>query len=408
MGAMLTRQGSVVWNATPLLTPLTGVGQYTLQLMKAVDQIMAREADNQRMNLFAFYGRRWSRLDDLLHPEFRGQRLSAVSEPSQGATRHWRYYLRQIPLARYWSRRRQTASFSAGCKRFEVSLYHEPNFIPLPFHGAKVVTVHDLSFIRYPETHPAERVRFMNDHIQLSVEQASRVIAVSHFVKKEIGQVFGASIAQKTVVIHNGVTSSYYPRSQDELQPLLNELGVKHRKFILSVGALEPRKNLITLIRAYTNLPLRLKQRHPLLIAGPQGWGSASLKAEMDRYRTEPIRWLGFVPDAQLPLLYSAAGVFVYLSIYEGFGLPVAEAMASGTPVITSNAQALTEVQGGAGLAVSSQDVEGVTRALESVLTDSIAAEKLAKAGLTVAKQFSWHQSALQHLQCFNELLPIY
>lgn len=399
---MLSRLGSIMWNATPLLTPLTGVGQYTLQLIRAVAKIASDNSEYKNLNLIPFYGRRWHKISDLqgrftAHWDFSDREQLAPS-----IIRLWRQYVGKFPGSRYLLRKYQSVHFVRACKQFENLVYHEPHCIAFPFEGPTIVTVHDLSFIRYPETHPHERAKFLQDNILGSLCRADRIITVSHFVKKEIEYIFGTSIARKASVIYNGVAADYYPRSEDELQPLFQSRGVKHRQFILTVGTLEPRKNLITLIRAYVNLPTRLKQLYPLLIAGPKGWGTSALQAELNRYRAESIHWLGFVSATELPLLYAAARVFVYPSLYEGFGLPVVEAMASGVPVITSNAQALCEVLGNAGLTVSSHDVEGFRYALESLLNDPIGSEKLASAGISVARKFSWEQSAWQHLGCYE------
>ena len=397
----------LVWNGLPLLSPLTGIGQYTAQVLRALKRLSDGAALDQRAyDVDVFLGNSWRSAQNCIDEAAsitKNGRPSLQISPRK--LKFWRRFLSKIPGARSYARGRQKALFTLSCQVNRPALYHEPNFIAFPFDGPTVVTVHDLSFIRHPETHPAERVRFMNNHIQRSLEDADRIVVVSKFVHEELRDVFGESIAEKARVIPNGVSPDFYPRPIEDSAVFLESVGLEFRSFILSVGTLEPRKNLVALIRAYVHLPDALKERFPLVIAGMKGWHTDQLQKELDRYRHESIRWLGFVDQSNLPLLYSSARVFVYPSVYEGFGLPVAEAMASGTPVVCSQAAALVEVLGKAGCAVAVDQENAFTRSIQHVLEDDLQAQQMVNAGLLRAAQFSWERSAYGHAQVYGQLI---
>ena len=283
-------------------------------------------------------------------------------------------------------------------------IYHEPNFIALPFEGATVVTAHDFSFVRHPETHPAERVRYMSAHILDSLERADRIVLVSDFVKAELRALFGSSAVDKSRVIPNGVSERFRPRCAQEVHPVLYRYGLSFRGFLLSVGTLEPRKNLIHLIQAYAQLPAAVKVKYPLVLAGPKGWHLPALEQQLHKLRHEPIRWLGYLEPAELEALYASARAFAYLSIYEGFGLPVLESMASGTPVLVSQAGALTELVADTGLITSPYDLDATRGALETRLLDETLWEHHRSNGLMRAQQLRWTRAASMLEQIYDEL----
>ena len=393
-------ESAIVWNGTPLLTPLTGVGHYTAHLLRALSQT------EPSLDIQVFLARRWKSARSLLnHNDFSASLPAA--EAALARARLWRRVLGRVPMVRRLVRARQAIAFRQGCLRHQAALYHEPNFIAFPFDGPTVITVHDLSFLRYPQTHPAERVRFMTEHLPQSLQQASTVIVVSDFVREELIDQFGPSLASKIQVVLNGVSKDFTPRPASDLglQQALSRRGLRHKHFLLSVGTLEPRKNLGTLLHAYAALPVTLKAQYPLVIAGPSGWHTAAFEKLLHRYRHEPIHLLGYVDQQELPLLYAAAAGLIYPSIYEGFGLPVAEAMACGTPVIAADASALPQVLADCGQLIAPADEKGFTSAIEKLIEDQPFAQSCAARGLKRAEALSWDRAAAQIREIYRALM---
>jgi glycosyltransferase involved in cell wall biosynthesis len=420
----------VLINGLPLCARLTGVGYYTLELFSVLgEERRAALGTASESNLHMFFGRTSSH-------HWTGEPAPGPAQGvAAGALTGLKAWLKKQLAPSHWLRarvrERQSQQFQAMVKAMQKAmqwkvlgtqkpiLYHEPNFIAFPYEGPTVVTVHDFSFVRHPETHPAERVRFMNDHLPASLQQASRVVVVSEFVRDEMQALFGSGLAEKTVVVRNGVSARFLNGGLGSLQPLqppssnpppplqvgsppglpqaqqvLARHGLRHRGYLLSVGALEPRKNLISLLDAYARLKPSLKAQYPLVLVGPKGWHLRALEAKLQALRHEPIHWLGYVDEDALQALYTSARAFAYLSVYEGFGLPVLESMACGTPVLVSQAQALMELVDDAGLVVETHNITAITQALERrLLDDELWTDHQAK-GLMLAQGLSWSKAA--------------
>ncbi len=396
---------TVIWNGIPLLTPLTGVGQYTAHLIQALSE---PPDQTDPLSIEVFLAKEWRKGTEIDRLLAEGENPTSI-EAKLARAAIWRRYLGEIPAARTLARYRQNRFFQDGARMRNAAIYHEPNFVAFPFDGPLVLTVHDLSFYRHPETHPAERVRFMTENIQRSLERAQTVVTVSNYIGQEIRDQFGASIGDKVRTVYNGMSDAFHPRTLDQTEVVLNKYDVSYRQFILAVGTIEPRKNLLTLIRAYTALPKNLKRAFPLIIAGPIGWHSDEVEAELSRYRHEPIRWLGYVPQNQLPLLYAAAKLFVYPSIYEGFGLPVLEAMASATPTLASNNSSLPEVLGDAlmqaGWGFDAMDTHSLTMKIQRALEDQNHWQQAAELAPQQSRTFSWKKAAQELRGIYKALL---
>lgn len=282
--------------------------------------------------------------------------------------------------------------------------YFEPNFVLLPTLHANhsVITVHDFSCFRYPQWHPAERVGYMEKFFWKSVEKAEHLVTVSQTVRQEAIDMFGLD-ASKITAIPNGVNhAQFYPRDISEIMGLRKKYGLPEA-FILYVGALEPRKNLCNLVRAHALLPENLQRAFPLLLIGSQGWHNDDL-FELLRKNARHVRLLGHVPNADLPIFYSACSLFAYPSWYEGFGLPVLEAMTCGKAVLVSDTPALTELYGGAGKHANPADPEMIAARLRELLEDEQQRHLLEKKALLRAARFGWRQSAKAHLELFQKL----
>jgi len=365
----------VAVNATSLLSPLTGIGQYTQNLMRAMQR-------RGHFDLYYFYGHGWGR-------ELR-------ESPMPGIVRAKEFVKRLVPNPHEVFRAVQRMQFRRGVRKFRCELFHDPNYLPFDFSGAIVNTVHDLSFVRYPETHPTLRIRFLEKHLPPVLERCNAIITDSAFVRDEVASVFGIDPA-KIHPIHLGVSPAYHPRSADETTPTLSNYDLRHGHYVLAVGTLEPRKNLIQGLRAYCTLPARLREAMPFVIVGMKGWLTEGIEAEIASLGGRgQIRVLGYLPTADLLQLYAGATMLLYPSVYEGFGLPALEAMASGIPVITSNRSSLPEVVGDVGITVDPGDEQGFADAMRMITEDPNARAARGAAGLDRARHFTWARCAIE------------
>ena len=299
----------------------------------------------------------------------------------------------------------QQNRFNSGVADRKPQLYHEPNFLPFQFDGPTVLTIHDLSYLRYPETHPDLRVRVMNKLLPPGVEKASHILTDSEFTRQEVIREFGLPADRITTTLL-GVSDEFRPRTEAQCAAVLRRHGLRYQGFVLAVGTLEPRKNLLQVIRAYAGLSTVLARRYPLVIVGGKGWKSEGTAGELHTLLADGrARQLGFVPEDELPILYSAARAFVYPSLYEGFGLPAAEAMASGAPVIASDRASLPEVVGSAGITLAPDDIDGMREALMRLNEDEGERDRRAALGIEQASQFTWERCGRQTAAVYRQVL---
>jgi len=289
-----------------------------------------------------------------------------------------------------------------------VEVYWSPhiNFFSLSPSPYKFLTIHDLSFLRYPEFFNW-RKNFWHRLIDVKklVNKFDHLIAVSQSTKNDIVELLGV-VPEKVSVIYSGIDSSYFPVVDVEG---LDRVRIRYElpeKYILYLGNVEPRKNLVGLIRAYNEL----RDSRPdlsavkLVIAGATGWkiGDIFKELELSAYESDII-FLGYVDKVDKPAIYSLATVFAYPSFYEGFGFPPLEAMACGTPVVTSNISSLPEIVGSAALTVDPHNVSAIANALGQVLSDKNLALKLRQEGFRQVKQFNWESAAQKYLALFEK-----
>ncbi|MBI3287812.1 MAG: glycosyltransferase family 4 protein [Chloroflexi bacterium] len=284
-----------------------------------------------------------------------------------------------------------------------VDLLHGLGFvIPLASRRPGVITIFDLGFVVHPELiKPARRI-YLSTMARLSAQRARRIIAISQATKQDIVRLWGID-PQRVVVIPCGVEERFRPPAPEALEAWRRRRSLPEH-MILFLGTLEPRKNIPGLLRAYALLRSRGLRSHMLVLAGAAGWGQTSILAEMGRLGLNGQVFLpGYVPSEELPLWYAAADLFVYPSLYEGFGLPVLEAMACGTPVIAADGSALPEVVGEAGLLVSPTDVEALAEAIQRALQDPSLREAMRGKGLLQARRFSWAEAGRRTAQVYEE-----
>jgi len=371
-------------NGTALLSPLTGIGQYTKNLAEAL--LATGEVD-----LWLFYLATWSQ--------------DIRTAPLPNITRFKSIIKKMVPRPYLVSRAIQQVRFSKGVRHLNLHLYHEPNFLSHRFPGPTVITAHDLSWIRFPETHPAERVKLMNRVFPRSLEQAAHVVTDAEFTRQEIIEYFGIA-PHRITSVPLAARDNFHPRSEEECQSVLGAQGLSYRSYILCVGTLEPRKNLELMIRAYAAMPPAFRARWPLVLVGMRGWLTSSLESVMQTLvASGEVRSLGFVSEDDLAVLYAGASMLVYPSLYEGFGLPPLEAMRSGTPVIVSNSSTLPEVVGDAGVLIDPHDVPGLRDAVLRLAEDSEHWTARHVASLRQASRFSWARCARETIAIYRSVL---
>jgi len=378
----------VLVNGTPLLAPLTGIGQYIRHLFTAMGQI-------PEVSLTMYYGTSFKK----------GMTQPAVGT-AQAVQRTYGLLRRFIPRPGALRKVAESAIFRYLTRGGAGDvLYHEPNYVALPYKGPLVLTICDLSCFDHPETHPKERVRLMQRDMPASIARADHIIVISQATGEALRRWFQVDPARITNT-YLAADPRFQPRADEALTPVLARLGLTPGGYVLCVGTLEPRKNLPTLFAAYAGLPADLRQRYPLVVAGMAGWGTEGLmKSAEELIRRNELRLLGYVADELIPPLYAGAAAFCYPSRYEGFGLPALEAMASGVPVITSNQTSLPEVVGEAGLMVDPDDVDGMRERLRQLLEDRAYAHDLGHRGLLRSKLFSWDRCARETFAVYEKVM---
>ena len=384
----------VILSVDPICYPLTGIGRYTYELARGLQQEPL--ADLLLMRDLGLQRELPARPDVAIAqsapaaeaaPTSLGGRLHSMARKSRIITS---LYGTLAP----WQRGRVLAGR-------EDYVYHGPNFYLPPFPGTSVATIHDLSIYLWPQTHPAERVRYMSKQIDKTLKRADFLITDTEYTRQEVASYFNWPL-ERIRAVHLASAPEFYPRTPEQLQPALHKLGLQPGGYVLFTGTIEPRKNLALLMQAYQQLPAALRQRWPLVVCGHSGWASDDLHRRMATAEREGwLQYLGFVDDGVLPQLMAGARLFVYPSLYEGFGLPVLEAMASGVPVICSNASTLPEVAGGAAALHDPQDAGDLSSLLQQGLQDDAWCAALSQAGLKRAADFSWQRCVRQTLDVY-------
>jgi len=365
----------IAFNGDSILSPLTGVGQYAKSLLQNLDA----RAD----------GVRWS---DEIHSSI----MSASSKSFKPLIRKY------VPCAYEIKRHLEQWCFNSGLKSIKPDVYHEPNFLAFSFDGPSVITVHDLSWLRYPEMHPVGRVRTFNKYFEKGLRRASRIITDSAFVKNELIDVFGVN----PKIIHPvylGVDDLFVPRGASDTASVLSELSLSHGQYFLAVGTLEPRKNLGLVLDAYASLPSSLRDQFPLVIVGMKGWNTADLERKLGAMvASGHVRKLGYLSRDDLAVVMAGATAMVYPSVYEGFGLPPLEAMSSAVPVIATNVSSIPEVVGDSGLLIDPADVDGLVECMIRLGEDDMLRTALANKALARSMQFSWDRCADQTVAVYR------
>jgi alpha-1,3-rhamnosyl/mannosyltransferase len=387
---------AVLYAAESLLGPRTGVGRAASEVARAA------------AGLPGIAG---------LHPVAHGRLLppGVLTDPPPEAgpapldsASPWRARLAGFAPARAAAhaamRRRMRAAARTAAGPGGSALLHEPNLIPRPFDaGPTVAVVNDLSWRRDPASHPADRVRWIERELPRALRQVSRWVAISDFTADEAAAALGLDRA-RIAVAPLAAGSAFRPLDEAAAAPVLAAHGLEDGGYVLAVGTLEPRKNLERLAAAHALLPAALRRRAPLALAGGIGWGGVEAGPALARgIAAGDVRPLGRVDDAALAALYARAAAAAYPSLYEGFGLPVLEAMGCGAPLVHSATTAVAETAGGAGLAVDPLDPRAIASGLAAVLEDAALAARLRAAGPARAARFSWAETARRVVAVWRE-----
>ena len=307
-------------------------------------------------------------------------------------------------LHRLWHRARLPIPIEVVTGR--VDLFHEPDFVLPPTlpRTPTVLTVHDLTFIRDAESALPKLRHYLNRVVPRSVARATHVLADSMATKNDLVEFFHTS-AEKITVVYGGVDARFAPvHDPGRLAAVRARCNIGPGPFILGLSTIQPRKNYRRLIQAFSNLrPLASDLK--LVIVGGRGWLYDSILAEVQQLKLEGcVMFPGFVDDEDLPALYSAAALFAFPSLYEGFGLPVLEAMACGTPVVTSNTSSLIEVGGDAALLVEPTRVDAIEDAMRRILEDADLRQQLVQRGFQQARRFTWDKAASQLKEIYEHI----
>lgn len=379
----------ILLDVSAVSLPLSGIGRYTLELAgqlplcPGVEEVAYLAGERVQSNFDP----------------------AAIQPPPPASRfRQWLKPLLPYKLLLGPYRRRRARALAAGLHDYRDYLFHSPNFSLPPVEGRAVATLHDLSVFHFPQFHPRDRVNYLRDQIAHSIARADHLVTDSAFVRDELLHLFELPV-DKVTAVPLGVDASFRPRRAAELQAVMARYGLRAGAYLLSVGTIEPRKNLAALLRVYQSLSQELRRQYPLVIAGAYGWNSGQVMAQVEQMRgAGELIYLDYVPEPDLPALYAGAAVFCYLSFYEGFGLPVLEAMASGVPVICARGSALDELCAGCAEQADPYDDKVIQESLQKALQDQVWRSEAREAGLARAATFTWQRSARKLVEVFAGL----
>jgi alpha-1,3-rhamnosyl/mannosyltransferase len=344
---------------------LSGIGKYCLELVERLPTKLGPD------RLHCFRGPDW------------------IDDPYQLLTEGWK-----PKRAHPWLRRSNSWLRRRGLRS---AVTHAPNYFLPDWAERGVATIHDLSVFLYPETHPAERIRAFEMQFEDTLRRARLLVTDTETVRQELIAMFTVP-PEKVVAVSLGAQVRSAPADMMGL----GTLGLQRQQYILCVSTFEPRKRIDRLVRAHVSLPPEIRRSFPLVLAGPSGWQNENLIALIKESLADgSVRRLGFVPDTLLQQLYAGAAAFIYPSQYEGFGLPVVEAMAHGVPCIIADTPCLVEVAKGAARIVDPEDEIAFGFTIRDVIEDGTWRQQAAQSGRIVAQSYSWDT-------CVDEMARIY
>ena len=375
----------IALDSQPILKQKTGIGWYTYMIMKELNKM---DVEEQFVSL-AF--------------DFRGRNRAERILRNLGFNDY--FIQKKLPYKLYkmlWSI--LPIPYNKLFKGYDV--YHFFNYIIPPFSKAKVITtIHDLAFVKCPETMRWKTLWHLKLRIRYSLKKADHIIVISKSTKSDLIENFDVN-PQKISVVPCAVDCNIY--NVGDVVELREQIRKKYdlpNRFFLYLGTVEPRKNIERLIKAYSKLPLELRCEMKLVIAGGKGWKCEQIYALPQKLNVEKdVLFTGYIDEEDKPYIYNLSEIFLFPSLYEGFGIPILEAMASGTPVITSSVSSMPEVSGGAAVLVNPLDVEVLSDAMLELSNDPEKRDKLIQKGYRRVHAYSWKESAEILLNVFKNV----
>lgn len=376
----------VILSVEPVRFPLTGIGRYAYELAKGL------QASDEVKELKLFSGTRF--LPGLPEPVSESGSSYGLKRLVQKSGLAMEAYRQLMPLLR-----------KQALKSHDDFIYHGPNFFLPPFPGRKVATFHDLSPFKWSGCFDPVKVRYLQKEFEKTLNTADALITDSEYTRRELAEFAGWPI-EKIHAVPLAADPEFRPRGEEEVRPLLNRYGLEYQGYSLFVGTIEPRKNIIGLLDAYELLPKSTRARWPLILTGYRGWKSDDIHARIkEAERQGWAKYLGFLPAEELPLLYSGTRLFAFPSLYEGFGLPVLEAMQSGVPVVCSDRASLPEVVGDAALQRHPEDIEGLQEDFLRLLSDEHSRAFFVLAAKERARTFCWTYCVRDTAAVYRQLM---
>lgn len=381
----------------PVTPKLSGIGRYTVELARGLiallaTQLNSTEAASLHYKLRFFW--HWKYVES----------IEALMEPSVVSNIAKNPDLLVHRLLRAVYEATMPIIQTALLRTNYDAIYHSPNFYLPKFPGKSISTFHDLSVTRFPHWHPAARISHLARALPLSLERADAIITPTECVRNELIADFDVN-PRSVYVVPMGVSEEWFAPWELGDSDKLAALGLRQGEYALCVATLEPRKNITRLLEAYSGLSAPVRNRWPLVLCGQAGWlGDAIVSAISKATEQGWLHYLGFVPDPSLRALTRGARCFVFPSLYEGFGLPVLEAMACGTPVVASDIASLREVSADSGLYPCPTDVDAIRRAIEQALCDENWRISSSAKGLARAKRFSWARTVSETISVYQNV----
>jgi glycosyltransferase involved in cell wall biosynthesis len=375
-------------DVTPAVTQGGGIGRYTRELVRALVKTPGK-IDRD----YVLFSAKQPKDLPVPDPVPSGENITYRQAP---LNHKWLY--------RLWYRFKVPAPVQLFTG--QLDLFYSPDFVLPPVRDdiPTLLTVHDLSFVHFPEAFTPALVRYLNQVVPSSISRSSHVLADSQATKDDLVDIWSVP-PHKITVLYSGVSQAFRPvTGKDHINNVRKKYGLGDWPYVMSVGTLQPRKNYEMLIKAFQ--PVAEKSALCLLIAGGKGWMFERMLAEVEAQGLgDRVFFLGFVDDDDLPALYSEATLFLFASLYEGFGLPLLEAMACGVPVMTSNASSLPEVAGSAAVQLPPDNPNLWTSTMLDLLEDASWRTELVASGFRQVRQFTWSKSAQQLLSIIDRML---
>jgi glycosyltransferase involved in cell wall biosynthesis len=367
----------IAFDGTTLTPGRTGVGYYTEHLL----QHLAREA------------------------EASGDEIVVLSNQAIDTERPLPPHVRvheghRFPVRIGWMQLRAQRALDA----VRPDVAHFTNgMMPIGSPVSTIVTIHDMSLRLYPQCHPLRRLLLNRPLMHVAIRQAAAIVTVSESARRDLLR-FNGLPADRVSVVHEAASPAFHPMGDRALLDRVRSRYGLPCRFLLYVGTIEPRKNLSRLMEAFAQARRRGLAHH-LVCVGPYGWSSRDLAGRIDQLGiNDAVHFTGYAPFEDLPAIYNLAEFFVFPSLYEGFGLPVVEAMASGLPVITSNTSSLGEIAADAACTVDPANTEAIADAMIAVATDEALRRDLSERGVRRAQFFSWTQTAREMLAVYHRV----